>query len=87
MNKLIGRGKTDIEVKRDLPQSSNQLCEDDELLLHVRILLRTYGIEQAHQICFLIGKSDTPVAQIQRFGDRKSLISKPFSSFPQGFTS
>lgn len=78
MNELPGLRNRHVEVERDATEAADQLDKDHELLLYVRVCLRTNRIEDAHQIGFLIGKTEVAVTQVKSLGkrnDRRQLIS------------
>src|SRR5205085_109546 len=82
-DQLIGRSKTDIEVKGNRPEPGNQLGEDHDLLLRMWIMWRAYGIEQTHKVGLLVRESDATVTQIESFhsGNNRG-VGQLSSSFP-----
>jgi hypothetical protein len=61
MNKLAGVRKCDVEIEGDWTEAADQLGEYHEVLQHVRVSQRPDRIEDAHQVGFLIRKTEVAV--------------------------
>jgi hypothetical protein len=70
MNQGSVRGVSEVDVERNLTKTAEELGEDREGILRVRVSGWANRVEEPDQIGFLACECDVPVAEVERFGRR-----------------